>query len=684
MDSRYLWKEEEKNQEINEIKNNNIILDEDEISDEKQEKVSSDELSKKRVEVKDKMPLGIDVFREKQNLVRNGRYRYLDSKGRAHDAARLTPSSKYMAPVLDKLKEVDNKLSGQFDPGAIEAVRKSFIDAIIACENYLDNRNPWTDEGKARKRMVRDFYAQLKQESVQLSERAQELENTGKEIEAGKTWLDILRDVRTDEYKNGENGVKISMGGAGTSEVYIIQKNGVKTFFKEKEEIESVSFSKLIDRKKNELEKNSREYAKSSADKDTITASLEKNRQRAKLLDGVAYLIKKKFGISESDVGDFLRSPEGMNVILHRIVKSAQNTKYKDDFAKAYSDHKAMAKTLNDMKESLKKMPEDDPERSELEKNIQMQIDLIMSESDITFIGKGLESISKKLLLPKVATGSAKIRLGDELAKRNVATSRMAKMLGLEGIVATSKLSTVEVNGKTMTGIMMEEAKGPDAYDLIEASVNKNEPIKYTSDSFRELLSLQVFDIICGQTDRHIKNYKVQFEEKEGTRIFKSIKGIDNDMAFGELSYSEIKGSGLRGYAAIKNIEIDGNMAIPFMDHKLAMNIKALKPEILEYQMADLLSKKERKALISRIKGVQKIIDKQLAYEAKCRSKNIAYVSRFVRAKENAQDGDKAWHKAWDDAYETYRMHVEGQIRKNAEKIAGFMKNTTYLVIQAV
>ena len=155
MDSRYLWKEEHKNLKIQGNQNNNIILDENQISDEKQEQGTGSELKDKREEVKKKLPAGIDVFREKQNLVRNGRYRYLDSKGRPHDAERLTPSSKYMKPVLDALNIVDTKLDGRFDPTALEDVRKSFLDAIIACENYIDNRNPWTAEGKARLRMVK-------------------------------------------------------------------------------------------------------------------------------------------------------------------------------------------------------------------------------------------------------------------------------------------------------------------------------------------------------------------------------------------------------------------------------------------------------------------------------------------------------------------------------------------------
>jgi len=686
MDSRYLWKEEQKIQEVHENQNNNIIMDENQISDEKQEQATGYELKNKREEVKKRMPDGIDVFREKQNLVRNGRYRYLDSKGRPHDAERLTPSSKYMKPVLDALNIVDTKLNGRFDPTALEDVRKSFIDAIIACENYIDNRNPWTAEGKARLRMVKDFYAQLKQESMQLAEWADEIKNPGNKIQGEMTWSDILRQVRTDEYNDTEKNVNISKGGDGTSEIYIIEHNGMKSFFKEKEEIEVAGFSKLIDKSKKNLKKNTEEYAKGAHSENEIESLRERNRQRSELIDGMVNIIKKAFGISDGNMLDFLRS-EPINVILKAIFKKAKKSKFKEAFDLAYEEHKAMKTELQELENRLRNLPENDPDRTQYEKNIEMKKKEILSKSNVVFLGNELEAIKRKLLLPKIAVDTAKIKMGDELSKRNVATSRIAKLLGLEDIVAKSKLSNVIVDGKSMTGIMMEEAKGKQAYEINEDNEEKQIPFRYTSDSFRELLSLQVFDLICGQTDRHTKNYMVQVQAQKGTNIVKGIKAIDNDMAFGRIHYSDIKKLGLIGYGAMKNIEIDGEMSIPFMDHKLAMNIMAMDPDIINYQMTDILSKDERKALISRIKGVKKVINKQLTHEAELKRKNKKYVSRFVKGREDAKDSDKAWQKAWDEAYDSYKKHIaalDKKNKKNIELTGNYVKNTTYLLRQGI
>ena len=81
------------------------------------------------------------------------------------------------------------------------------------------------------------------------------------------------------------------------------------------------------------------------------------------------------------------------------------------------------------------------------------------------------------------------------------------------------------------------------------------------------------------------------------------------------------------------------------MDDKLAMAIRSLDTKIVDYEMADILTKEERKALINRINGVKKFIDKRLVFEAK----NPAVESIFVRFREQKDE-----EKAWIDAMESY------------------------------
>ena len=67
-----------------------------------------------------------------------------------------------------------------------------------------------------------------------------------KEIRAGRlqapedgSWVSILAEVRTEKYVDGQDGVRITEGGAGPSKLYIVEKDGVKKFFKQNEDMPS-------------------------------------------------------------------------------------------------------------------------------------------------------------------------------------------------------------------------------------------------------------------------------------------------------------------------------------------------------------------------------------------------------------------------------------------------------------
>ena len=117
---------------------------------------------------------------------------------------------------------------------------------------------------------------------------------------------------------------------------------------------------------------------------------------------------------------------------------------------------------------------------------------------------------------------------------------------------------------------------------------------------------------------------------------------------------------GENGLNRLRNIELYGNMSIPFIDYDLAMRIKGLDVSLIDYQMADILSKKERLALIDRIKGVKKLINKQLSAEKKLLQKGKKFISKFVNTKNN-QD-------AWANAYEHYTKELD-EIKEKVSSI---------------
>ncbi len=108
-------------------------------------------------------------------------------------------------------------------------------------------------------------------------------------------------------------------------------------------------------------------------------------------------------------------------------------------------------------------------------------------------------------------------------------------------------------------------------------------------------------------------------------------------MSFGRLKYSAIFDEGSLGYNKLKNMEDEGEgLTLPGIDMNLALNICAIQPEILAFQMCDILSVEERAALIDRLNGVQKAIKNQQKAEE---NGNIKIKdSKFVQ-------GDAGWEK---------------------------------------
>lgn len=208
--------------------------------------------------------------------------------------------------------------------------------------------------------------------------------------------------------------------------------------------------------------------------------------------------------------------------------------------------------------------------------------------------------------------GVAGIAPNSLLSTRNVATSRMAMMLGMPELVADSSTVLLQVGDRqAKRGNLMKQAVGKDNGKLT-AQANKNgEPITYTPEMARQLSTLQLFDTICGQLDRNTGNYFVQEKFDGRKHILSSLQGIDNDFSFGTLRYAELKSDG--GLLKLPQMEIDGLCTLPCVDEQAVTAIQALNDEIVKHAFADLLSSAEIDALLDRLHGVQNILRKTAA-----------------------------------------------------------------------
>ena len=215
----------------------------------------------------------------------------------------------------------------------------------------------------------------------------------------------------------------------------------------------------------------------------------------------------------------------------------------------------------------------------------------------------------------KIGEGSEKVNM----TRRNVATSRMAALLGVGNLVAKSETAEIydEATGSTIRGNLMEQARGQMSGNDITAkakedkktitfSSTKERPdvlLNSTGNFQRDLCSLQVFDNICGQIDRHGGNFLVTKNEQDE---LSDLQGIDNDGAFGlNENGAFINGQGNTRNAY--NIQT-GEMELPFLDRAFAERINAVDPEMIKYALKDLLTEREIAAVITRLNSVKKAI----------------------------------------------------------------------------
>ncbi len=189
---------------------------------------------------------------------------------------------------------------------------------------------------------------------------------------------------------------------------------------------------------------------------------------------------------------------------------------------------------------------------------------------------------------------------GSELTNRNVATSRMAELLGVGNLVAHSRKMTIRDGEKTMTGCFMEFAEGIDPKAMDYKSEKMLSEIGYleTPGSNRDFCNIDLFDYICGQGDRHGNNmfYKLSEPDKDGKRSVVGIQGIDNDLSFrdsGDLN-------------SVKSTILDKMI---FVDKGMAERLRGLDRQTVEYAVGDLISEKQVDFLMERIEKAQKHLE---------------------------------------------------------------------------
>lgn len=203
----------------------------------------------------------------------------------------------------------------------------------------------------------------------------------------------------------------------------------------------------------------------------------------------------------------------------------------------------------------------------------------------------------------------ANMKEGIDLTLNNVATSRLADMLGQSSLIAKSqRMTVIDTDGVKHHGVVMAKAVGMDLskatqeqkQDFLEADTKDPE--------FQKQMSrLAIMDLIAGQTDRHARNMFYNMEkDSTGKPIFKGVQGIDNDACFGEgLIPRGINDSDAR-YLSNHGNKLGYLSDIKIIDRTMYNNLKHLNDDTLHYMFKDVMSQ-ERIDFIK--KRVEEVID---------------------------------------------------------------------------
>ena len=215
------------------------------------------------------------------------------------------------------------------------------------------------------------------------------------------------------------------------------------------------------------------------------------------------------------------------------------------------------------------------------------------------------------------ASQGAQINPGMTVADRNVSSNRVAERLGMGDILAKS-ITGFRINrGERIQSNYMEGIVGTNVMTLSQLVDSANglsreenktlsgKTISFSGKAARQMFELQILDLISGQVDRHGGNIMTFYEISGDIINITGIKGIDNDMSFGNISAEHSFGN---KYFALSDFAIGEEndsskekVSVPYISRNLyeRLMIPGLE-EVLKFDQFDLRSHEEIASLIKR------------------------------------------------------------------------------------
>lgn len=463
-----------------------------------------------------------------------------------------------MAAVKQALDHVNQLLQVKIpSDGAALAQQCAVMERAYAalanhCSIYVQRRHPLTPHGKTRLRMVKQLLGQVKREQPLLASCAQEVFMRGPSSQQAD-WGTVLWQMRTAQLNT--EGHETTAMGSGTSFVLRIQRGNERIYFKPEEK--RIEQSPNVTLEVDIIEKTLMEHSR-----DTAMYNMFAKLQEMRESEGIAELIR---------LGD--------NLITLGFANSVEQL---------------------------------------TQEQMQVLLDKNLLHAEFASLEKAIPLCRLAVIVQRRKTledycDYAKIDQGATISNRNVATTRMAKLLGIEDMVAQSRTVVLTHEGKDMVGNVMREAKGRPFADLEREAREQNLELEYSPNALRQLMVLQLFDAICGQVDRNRSNYLFEHEDKAGRRVLTRLTAIDNDLAFGRLNFQNARSMRPGRMPLLSDPQNQDRLLVPGVDEAFYRQLAALNPQTLHYALADILSDSEINALCERLAGLRKMIEDNVA-----------------------------------------------------------------------
>ena len=444
-------------------------------------------------------------------------------------------------------------------------------------------------------------------------------EGTGEEDKAGKTWEDVLFYCKTEQYEDGKDGVQIDES-REEEDTFTVTKDGVTRTMTKDQTLGDGTPNGVFEKALSDYEDKLEMYRKKDTPfvrrmpKEVQIRMVKEINNEFKVMDMIRDCLTKSFSLHTKTGEDgcmisreflqYVDTKEGFKEFCKLAAFGPEKSKMDEAFEQTGLDAKLFFKTrFAAHMRAIMTMPKDKS---------------LVRKEKLNEIKKVLKNALMRFERESKARDEAKIGAQNtSIGKRNVATTRLARLFGIPNLVMKHKMREINIGASRMRCVEREESESKtaqgshfDLKDMRQASRDYH----YTPQVVHDMTALEVLDIISGQAERSRNDVRLEFT-KQGDEVYMTgIKGINNALAYGRISYQNMLDQNNAGNIYnLRRIERKGAPAVDGISERLCRRILTVTPQMLEYCVIDLLSPEERRYLKERFLAVQAQVRNRMA-----------------------------------------------------------------------